>query len=130
LDYEFAYYFIYEIEMELRWANEMRVSCHALGIALKEAKLVDDATSQRIQRLRVPPEAKLEPELPVSLNPAQRARKAHLLELGLSDFYVELCFEALHAGVISVGRLSEALLCSQTELVELSSLYGRSLHGH
>ncbi len=114
----------------LRWANAMRVSCHALGIALKEANLVDNIISQRIQSLRVLPEAKIDPELPESLNPAQRARKAHLLELGLSDFYVELCFDALHKGVISIGRLSEALLCSQAELAELSFLYGRALHGN
>jgi hypothetical protein len=34
---------------------------------------------------------KIDPELPVSLNPAQRARKEQLLERGLSDHYVALC---------------------------------------
>lgn len=42
----------------LRWANELRVSCIALAIALKEAKLVDNAVYDRISRLRVPRESK------------------------------------------------------------------------
>lgn len=113
-----------------RWANNLRVSCVALAIALKEAKLIDIAVYNRIRNLRVPREAKIDPELPVSLNATQRKRKAHLLELGLSDHYVGLCFEGLSAGVISIGRLSEALLCSHGELAELASLYGRTLHGH
>ena len=114
----------------IRWANELRVSCHALAIALKEAKLIDEPTANRIQRMRVPRESKIDPELPNSLNALQRERKARLLELGLSDFYVGLCFDAFSNGIISVGRLAEALLSSQAELTELASIYGRSLHGH
>jgi Zn-dependent peptidase ImmA (M78 family) len=113
-----------------RWANDLRVSCVALAIALKEAKLIDKAAYERISRLRVLREAKIDPELPESLNATQRQRKAHLFELGLSDFYVGLCFEGFSAGVISIGRLAEALLCSHGELAELASLYGRTLHGH
>lgn len=112
------------------WANKLRVSCSALAIALREATLVDQPTYIRISRLRIPLDVKIDPELPVSLNPAQRARKEQLLERGLSDHYVALCFEAHSSGVISQGRLTEALLCSQAELLELASLYGRTLHGH
>lgn len=113
----------------LHWANELRVSCQALGVALEAANLIDTQTSRRIQGLRVPRESKVDPELPASLSDAQRRRKSHLLELGLSDYYVGLCFDALHAGVISIGRASEALLCSQSELAELAKMYGRALHG-
>lgn len=113
-----------------KWANDLRVSCVALAIALKEAKLIDQATYDRIRRLRVPREAKIDPELPDNLSATQRQRKAHLLELGLSDFYVSLCFDGFSAGVISIGRLAEALLCSHGELAELASLYGQTLHGH
>jgi Zn-dependent peptidase ImmA (M78 family) len=113
-----------------RWANELRVSCVALAIALKEAKLIDAAAYNRIRNLRVPREAKIDPELPESLNATQRERKARLLESGLSDHYVGLCFEGFSAGVISIGRLAEALLCSHGELAELAALYGRTLHGH
>lgn len=112
------------------WANKMRVSCSALAIALREATLVNQTTYARISRLRVPRNAKVDPELPESLNPTQRARKEQLLERGLSDHYVALCFEAYSSGVISMGRLAEALLCSQAELLELANLYNRTLHGH
>ena len=78
----------------------------------------------------MPREAKFDPELPQSLNDTQRARKETLLERGLSDQYVGLCFEAYGQGAISLGRLAEALLCSRGELAELARLYGRSLHGH
>lgn len=114
----------------INWANKLRVSCSALAIALREAKLVDQSTSIRISRLRIPMGVKIDPELPMSLNPAQRTRKEQLLERGLSDHYVALCFEAHSSGVISQGRLTEALLCSHAELLELASLYGRTLHGH
>lgn len=112
-----------------RWANALRVSCDALGIALKEAKIVDAAVSTRIRSYRVPREAKLDPELPASLSETQLARKAALLERGLSDHYVGLCFDGYKRGAISLGRLAEALLCSRGELGELAKLYGRSLHG-
>lgn len=114
----------------VHWANELRVSCVALAIALKEAGLVDAAGYNRIRALRVSRDAKLDPELPAGLTGTQRERKAHLLELGLSDYYVGLCFDGYSAGVISIGRLAEALLCGHGELGELASLYGRSLHGH
>ena len=114
----------------LKWANNLRVSCAALAIALKEANLIDTSAYNRIRSLRVPREAKIDPELPESLNATEHQRKARLLELGLSDYYVSLCFEGFSAEVISIGRLAEALLCSHGELAELANLYGRTLHGH
>lgn len=112
------------------WANNLRVSCSALAIALRDAKLINQAAYTRISRLRVSREAKIDPELPETLNTTQRLRKTQLLERGLSDYYVSLCFEAYGTGIISQGRLTEALLCSQAELLELANLYGRTLHGH
>jgi len=113
-----------------KWANNLRVSCTALAISLKEAKLIDTGTYNRIRNLHVPREAKIDPELSENLTATQRQRKSHLLELGLSNDYVSLCFEGFSAGVISIGRLAEALLCSHGELAELASLYGRTLRGH
>ncbi len=114
----------------IRWANELRVSCEALGIALIEAQLVDEHTSSRIRSLRVPQTDKIDPELPTSLTPAQRVRKEALLALGLSDAYVQLCFDAVQEGIISSGRLAEALFCGPAELLELAALYGRNPYGH
>ncbi|MDR3158290.1 MAG: ImmA/IrrE family metallo-endopeptidase [Zoogloeaceae bacterium] len=112
------------------WANKLRVSCSALAIALRDAKLANQATYDRISRLRIPRNNKIDPELPESLNSTQRSRKEQLLERGLSDHYVALCFDAYRDGIISQGRLVEALLCSQAELLELANLFSRTLHGH
>lgn len=114
----------------IRWAKHFRVSCHALSVALLEAHLIDQNAFSRLKEARVPGQAKSDPELPAEMNGSQQARKSYLLERGLSDDYVGLCFDALHAGVITVGRLAEAFLCSIHELGELAELYGRSLHGH
>jgi Zn-dependent peptidase ImmA (M78 family) len=112
------------------WANKFRVSCDALGIALKAAKRADLETSRRIRGYRVTRQAKIDPELPESLTAQQRSRKAALLERGLSDHYVRLCLDAHSQGIISLGRLAEALLCSYGELAALASLYGRTIHGY
>lgn len=112
----------------LEWANRLKVSCSALGIALKEAGLVDPPRAEKIRKLRVPRGAKVDPELQSDLTDTQRGRKSHLLELGLSDPYVTLCFDAFQEGHISRGRLAEALLTDNAGLAELSLLYGRSLH--
>jgi len=112
------------------WANKFRVSCDALGIALKAVKRADLETSRRIRSYRVTREAKIDPELPESLTPQQRSRKAALLERGLSDHYVRLCLDAQSQGIISLGRLAEALLCGYGELTALASLYGRTVHGN
>jgi Zn-dependent peptidase ImmA (M78 family)/transcriptional regulator with XRE-family HTH domain len=117
-------------EDALHWANELRVSCAALGIALVEAQVVDAQRGSAIKKLRVPKDAKLDPELPDSLSPVQLRKKKHLMEMGLSDFYVGLCFDALHQDVISNGRLAEALLTNPSDLGAIASLYGRSLYGN
>lgn len=117
-------------EVAQEWANKFRVSCDALGIALKTSKRADLETSRRIRGYRVTRQAKIDPELPESLTPQQRSRKAALLERGLSDHYVRLCLDAHSQGIISLGRLAEALLCGYGELTALASLYGRTIHGY
>lgn len=114
----------------VRWARHFRVSCFALAVALSAAGLIDEKVFERIKSGRIPAQAKVDPELSNDLNGSQRARKEYLLERGLSSDYVALCFDALHGGHITVGRLAEAFLCSVHELGELARLYGRSLHGH
>ena len=112
------------------WANQFKVSCDAFGIALFKANLVNYAESERIRALRVPREDKVDPELSITLSESQRRQKAALLNLGLSDYYVGLCFEAYRNGLISAGRLAEALLLPYGELQDVAALYGRSLHVH
>lgn len=112
------------------WANQLKVSCAALGYALKSAKIITRAQCDAMVGYRVSRERKVDPELPSNLTTAQLERKSRLLDLGLSNFYVDACFDAFQEHHISLGRLCEALLCSPSEMAELSSLYGRAIHGH
>jgi len=112
------------------WANHFKVSCDALGVAAQRAGIADYQQSRRIRSLRVSAADKVDPEIPASLSDAQRRQKSALLDLGLSDHYVALCFDAHHNGLISAGRLAEVLLLSHGELQEVATLYGRSLHAH
>ncbi len=110
------------------WAQELRVSCQALGISLKVEGLVSETASQRIKSSRVPRALKIDPELPTHLTYRQRERKTRLLEKGLSDQYVALCLDATSQGLITQGRLAEALLCDHAELQDLLVLYGRAFN--
>lgn len=112
------------------WANKLKVSCLVLAYALKSAKIITGAQCDTMIGYRVSRERKVDPELPPNLTGAQLERKSRLLDLGLSNFYVDACFDAFQDHQISLGRLCEALLCSPPEMAELSSLYGRAIHGH
>jgi Zn-dependent peptidase ImmA (M78 family) len=109
------------------WAKTLKVSTEALSYALLEARLVDQGAGRLIRSARVPMTEKIDPEAPEHLNATQLNRRQQLLERGLSDYYVDLCFEAHRQGLISAGRLGEALLADNKETREISILYGRSI---
>ena len=112
------------------WAQQFRVSTAALAKALKDAGLVDEAAARRIRAVRVPRDIKIDPEAPEFLSESQRDRRLALLERGLSNHYVDLCFMAHDRRLISTGRLAEMFRVDNTELSEIGVLYGRSLsHG-
>lgn len=115
-------------EKAIHWANELKVSTEALSIALSEAELIDEATAGIIRGVRVPKEMKEDPELPETLASRSRDRKEELLQRGLSDYYVRLCFEAYREGIVSAARVAEILLLNgDAELRELAQLYGEAL---
>ena len=111
----------------IEWAQRLRVSTMALSIALREADIVDEATAELIRRVKVSSSDKIDAEVSLNLTARQRNRRFSLLKRGLSDYYVGLCFDAHQKGVISTGRLGEALLADHTEVREISVLYGRSI---
>ena len=116
-------------ERAKHWAQQFRVSTAALAKALKDAALVDEAAARRIRAVHVPKDIKIDPEAPEFLSETQRERRMALLERGLSNHYVDLCFMAHDRGLISTGRLAEMLQVNNTELSEIGVLYGRTL-GH
>lgn len=115
------------VEKGLEWAKRLKVSTEALAYALREADLIDENYVDQLKGTRVPPDVKADPELPPDLPSRSRERKQQLLEMGLSDYYVGLCFDAYNKDVITRGKLAECLLFDDAELQELAELYGRSL---
>jgi Zn-dependent peptidase ImmA (M78 family) len=115
-------------EKAIDWANKLKVSTEALSIALSEAGLIDEVTAGIIKGVQVPKEIKEDPELPKILTSRPRARKEALLQRGLSDYYVKLCFEAYREGIVSAARVAEMLLLDgNSDLRELAQLYGETL---
>jgi Zn-dependent peptidase ImmA (M78 family) len=113
-----------------RWAQEFRVSTAALAKALRDARLVNADESNAIRAVRINSETKIDPEAPTSLTDLQRSRRLALLERGLSDYFVNLCFEAHNRDLISTGRLVEALRIDRAELRDIATLFGRRIaHG-
>jgi Zn-dependent peptidase ImmA (M78 family) len=109
------------------WAQTLKVSTEALSYALLDAQHIDQDTARLIRSVRVPLADKVDPEAPEHLTLMQLNRRKQLLERGLSDYYVGLCFEAHQQGLISAGRLGEALLSDHKETREISMLYGRRI---
>jgi Zn-dependent peptidase ImmA (M78 family) len=112
----------------IQWANKLNVSTEVLAYALQRERLIDSHTVDLIKSVRVPKRDKIDPEIPATLTPKSRRRKLELLERGLSNYYVNLCFENYREGLISAARLAEVLLLeSDSELRAVATLYGEHL---
>jgi hypothetical protein len=93
---------------------------------LKEGGAIDDDGAKFLRSVRLPKELKVDPEL--SNLPSQvLKRKRELLELGLSTYYVDLCFQALSQGIVSAGRIAEMMQVNDFELAEIATLFGLSV---
>lgn len=117
----------WSVNLAQHWAQTLKVSTEALSYALLDAQRIDQDTAKLIRSARVPLADKIDPEAPEHLTDTQLNRRKLLLERGFSDYYVGLCFEAHQQGLISAGRLSEALLADHNETREISVLYGRRI---
>lgn len=114
-------------EKALTWANELKVSTEALSNALSGIGVIDRVTEREIKSVRVPQEAKTDPELSSSLSSRGIERKSMFLQLGLSSSYVNRCFEAYRRDIISAARMAEMMLVDELELYEIAELYGEEI---
>lgn len=117
----------WSVEKAMDWAARLKVNVVALGYALQDENLIDTTLLEKLKTSRIPLDTKVDPELPHALSKKVMEQKRHLLELGLSDHYVGLCFDAYSRGLVSRGRLSECMLLDDSELLVVAELYGRSL---
>jgi hypothetical protein len=106
----------------------MLVNPEPLAIGLYNAKLISDSEKDIYSAIKIPQHEKVDIEIPNSLSSKGKERKIVLLQRGLSDNYVTLCFNAYKGGIISLGRLAEMLLCDSPDaLLELCGIYHQKL---
>jgi len=117
----------WDTKLAAAWASRLNVSTAALSYALLEADYVNEATAKLIRSVSVPQTDKVDPEAPRGLSTLQIKRRKNMMERGLSNYYVGLCFDAHQQGIISAGRLAEALLTDHEDMREISVLYGRNI---
>lgn len=106
---------------------KLQVSPAVLANSLNSNTNVDERLIRRVREIRIPRRDKIDPELGTGLSKGYRERKKKLLERGLSTDYVELCFQAYRDGYISLGKLSESLLCEEGVLKQLAEMYNIDL---
>lgn len=104
-------------------ADRLKINAEPLRRALVRDGRVSEAEARSFNGLRIPRNAKNDPELPSSLTEKQRDRKAHLLQQGLSSYYVDLCFEAYQRGIITRARAAELLMLDDLELSEMERIF-------
>ena len=112
----------------VEYSKKMYVNPESLAIGLYNAKLISGSEKNTYAAIRIPQHEKKDSEFQDHLSSKEKERKTNLLQKGLSGSYVTLCFDAYREGLISLGRLSEMLLCnSHDELLELCGIYNQRL---
>ncbi len=104
-------------------SNQLQVNPQTLAIALRDAKIISDDVSKSISRIKLSRQIKNDPELSASVSPMTLARRKKMLQRGLSNYYVELCFDAYFQNFISRARLAEMLVIHEHELPDVARLY-------
>jgi len=113
-------------EQFLDVAKQLQVNPEPLAIAMKEATIITQDKFDVIKKLKIPIVDKIDPELK-NLSPKYFEAKTTLLKKGLSSFYIKNAYECYSRNIISAGKLSEMLLCNESELTQLLSLFNLHL---
>jgi Zn-dependent peptidase ImmA (M78 family)/transcriptional regulator with XRE-family HTH domain len=105
-------------------AKSLYVNVDTLLIALQREGLMSADRAADLRHLKVPRDAKRDPELSTSLSDGARARKEALLQRGLSGAYVRMCLDAYENEIVSANRVAEMLLVDEGGLAEIGALFG------
>lgn len=106
---------MWDEELVLRIANQLKVNIQTLLISLKSNNCINQNQYNKFINLKIPSNEKEDFELK-GISPNIVLATKILLEKGLSTFYVRKCYEAYINGYISSGKLAENLLVSESEL--------------
>lgn len=109
-------------EILTKIASQLGVNIQPLLIALKNVKIINNKTYFEFKGLKIPSNLKIDPELS---NTSERRKtiKRQLLQKGLSDHYVRLCYTSYDNDLISSQRLAEMLLVKESELAIILETY-------
>ncbi len=113
-------------EIILSVAQKLKTNVKPLLISLKELKLIGQNEFQKLERVKIPIFIKEDPELQ-NLTTKRKEAKMHLLERGLSAFYVHKCYAAYEAGLVTERRMAEMLLTNEFDLPLILGLFSLKL---
>jgi Zn-dependent peptidase ImmA (M78 family) len=111
----------------IEWANRMKVNPKVLEIRLKEKGLLSTIDERSLSGARIPVEIKNDPELPNDLTARSKEKREALLKRGLSYQYIKNCYDAYSRHAITLSRLAEMLLCSDSQVQEIASEFGMEI---
>jgi Zn-dependent peptidase ImmA (M78 family)/transcriptional regulator with XRE-family HTH domain len=107
----------------LEEAGALSISVPALLSGLKQARLIDDATRDRLRDMALRLPNKQDPEITEDMAPSQRERMRDLLDRGLNVDYVRQCFDAYAHGEMSQGKVAEMLMVDPRDLSAVAELF-------
>ena len=110
----------------LNLARQMKVNTLPLLIALKGSKIISNSLYEQLKIYKIPMNEKVDPEL-IGLSEKRYKVKSELMEKGLSEYYIKVCYDAYDQGFISAQRLSEMLLVDMSELTNIMDLFNLQL---
>jgi Zn-dependent peptidase ImmA (M78 family) len=111
----------------IEFSNKLKVNVQTLLIALSNYSKITKDEYDIFKKLKVPISAKEDFELTNFTEKRLFSRK-YVIERGLSDFYINKCYNAYASGDISAGKLAEMLLINDSELPELLNLFSLKLN--
>lgn len=118
---------IWNAEKIKKYAKYFDVNPETLAYALARDGYIDQNKVIELKRVKITKSEKIETELN-EVSTRGRLRRTALLEQGISEYYVRLCFDARRNGVISSSRMAEMLLIDYRELKYIYEMFGEAFY--
>lgn len=115
--------FIWNDNLLIKYTSLLRVNHKTFIFALNNARIINNQIKNELLKIRPLKSDKYNEELTNDLPQKIRDAKSIVLQKGLSTYYVRNCYEAYHRGIISLSKLSEMLLTTESEISELLNLF-------
>ena len=108
-------------------AKQLKVNPITLLISLRESNLINNSLYEELKGIKIPQPEKIDSELQ-NLSEKRLIEKTELLKKGLSQFYVNKCYEAYEKGFITAQRLAEMNLVNENGLRDILDNFNLKLN--